>query len=127
MVISNNPNDIIPSFFPPFHSMSNLVRNNPKFRMRIRSEDVTADTMIIRQDFDNFIRSKRHFRIKLCGPLNKVVKVNLIINSESSRHLKFAEGWKMFCEVNQIVEGNVLQFEASNQIEYSHIFLVRVV
>jgi hypothetical protein len=46
MVISNSPNDIIPSFFPPFHSMSNLVRNNPKFRMRIRSEDVTADTMV---------------------------------------------------------------------------------
>ncbi|KAK2444075.1 hypothetical protein QL285_015130 [Trifolium repens] len=46
MVISNSPNDIIPSFFPPFHSMGNLVRNNPKFRMRIISEDVTAYTMV---------------------------------------------------------------------------------
>jgi hypothetical protein len=33
----------------------------------------------------------------------------------------------MFCEVNQIVEGNVLQFEASGQLEYCQIFLVRVI
>ncbi|KAK2385664.1 hypothetical protein QL285_072877 [Trifolium repens] len=127
MVISNNPNDIIPSLFPPFHTLHNLVRNNPKFRMRLTSDNVTNDTMIIRQDFDYFIRSKRLFRIKLCGPLNNVVKINLLINSESSRRLKFAEGWKMFCEINQIVEGNVLEFEASGEIEYSHIFLVRVI
>ncbi|WJX17212.1 hypothetical protein P8452_07149 [Trifolium repens] len=107
--------------------MSNLVRNNRTFRMRIRYEDVTADTMIIRQGLDIFIRATRLFRIKLCGPLNNVVNVNLIINSESSRRLKFGEGWKLFCEVNQIVEGNVLEFQASGQIEYSHIFRVRVV
>jgi hypothetical protein len=46
MVISNNPNDIIPSLFPPFHTLHNLVRNNPKFRMRLTSDNVTNDTMV---------------------------------------------------------------------------------
>jgi hypothetical protein len=46
MIINNNKDLEIPSFFPPFHSLSSSVGNNKTFRMQIRNEDVTATTMV---------------------------------------------------------------------------------
>jgi hypothetical protein len=74
-----------------------------------------------------FLTTSRLSQLRLCGPFNNVVTVDLIKNSENSRRLKFGEGWKHFCEVNQIVPGNVLHFEASIEEEYSHILRVQVV
>jgi hypothetical protein len=76
---------------------------------------------------ETFLTTPGHFQLILCGPLNNVVTVNLIRNLENGRRLKFGEGWKSFCEINQIATGNVLQFEACLESDYSHILLVRVV
>ncbi|KAK2361964.1 hypothetical protein QL285_087066 [Trifolium repens] len=107
--------------------MSSRTTNNQTFLMRIRDEDVTASTMIIRQALDRFITTTGHSQLKLCGPLNNVVTVDLIRNLESSRRLKFGQGWTNFCQVNQIVGGNLLQFKTSSEINYSNILLIKVV
>jgi hypothetical protein len=46
MIINNNKDLEIPSFFPPFHSLSSSVGNNKTFGMQIRNEDVNETTMV---------------------------------------------------------------------------------
>jgi hypothetical protein len=82
---------------------------------------------IIGQALDNFITARGHSQFKLCGPLNNVIKVDLIRNKENGRRLKFGQGWTNFCQLNQISGGNILQFKASFDITYSDILLVEVV
>ncbi|KAK2407972.1 hypothetical protein QL285_043525 [Trifolium repens] len=127
MIINNNKDLEIPSFFPPFHSLSSSVGNNKTFGMQIRNEDVNETTMIIGQTLDIFITARGHSQFKLCGPLNNVITVDLIRNTENGRRLKFGQGWTNFCQLNQISCGNILKFTASSDIAYSNILLVEVV
>jgi hypothetical protein len=76
---------------------------------------------------DLFLTSSGLSQLRLCGPFNNVVTVSLIKSSKNGRRLKFGEGWKAFCELNHIVPGNVIHFEASLDTDYSHILRVQVV
>jgi hypothetical protein len=76
---------------------------------------------------DLFLTGSGLSQLRLCGPFNNVVTVDLIKNPANSRHSMFGEGWKFFCQINQIVPGNILHFEASVETDYSHILRVHVV
>jgi hypothetical protein len=76
---------------------------------------------------DIFLATPGLTQLRLCGPMNNVVTVRLIKNSKDGPFFQFGRGWKSFCEMNQIVSGNVLQFEASLESDYSPILIVRFV
>jgi hypothetical protein len=76
---------------------------------------------------DIFLKRSGLSQLRFCGLFNNVVTVSLIKNSENGRPLKFGEGWKGFCELNNIVAGNEIHFEASDDTDYSHILRVQVV
>jgi hypothetical protein len=75
---------------------------------------------------DKFIKPSSHALIKFSGPLNNVVTVRIIIDSEKSGRFMFGEGWNDFCQRNGIVEGNVLQLKIDQYIDYSNVVMVTV-
>jgi hypothetical protein len=46
MLINEETNYNTPSYFPPYHSNSSVVSNNPKFLMHISHEDVNSQTKV---------------------------------------------------------------------------------
>ncbi|KAK2438249.1 hypothetical protein QL285_023055 [Trifolium repens] len=127
MLINNEAKYNTPNFFPTFHSMTTKIAPKPKFLMEIGSNDITATKMDVPHDMDIFLATPGLTQLRLCGPMNNVVTVRLIKNSKDGPFFQFGRGWKSFCEINQIVSGNVLQFEASLESDYSPILIVRVV
>jgi hypothetical protein len=51
--------------------------------------------------------------------------VEIIVDPEKVGRFRFGEGWSRFCEINGIVEGNLLHLKMDSSIEYSHIVMVQ--
>jgi hypothetical protein len=60
--------------------------------------------------FADFIYLCEYSHIKLSGPLNNIVRCKLSIKMNNGVKVKFGKGWKKFCRLNNIVEGNRLEF-----------------
>ncbi|KAK2449639.1 hypothetical protein QL285_008814 [Trifolium repens] len=127
MEINNNAALDIPRFFPQFHTLGHLIETNQKFRIQVHNKDISASSMIISQQMDIFITATGHSQVKLSGPLNNVVTVNLIRHAGNGRRVMFGEGWSTFCQLNQLSGGNLLNFKTSAEFDYSNIFLIEVV
>jgi hypothetical protein len=56
------------------------------------------------------IRVFKYHTFSLSGPLNHIVSCHLSMESGNQNNVKFGKGWKKFCQLNNIVYGNVLEF-----------------
>jgi hypothetical protein len=60
--------------------------------------------------FADFIYLCEYSHIKLSGPLNHIVRCKLSIKTTNGVKVKFGKGWRKFCRLNNITEGNHLEF-----------------
>ncbi|KAK2385660.1 hypothetical protein QL285_072876 [Trifolium repens] len=127
LVISVKSEYVVPSFFPPFHTMSNLVGKYQTFFITIGERHVNSSQLeIVDRAFRYFLTQSIHGKVKLSGPLDNIITVHLIIDYGHHARVKFRQGWKQFCELNQIVIGNQLSFKVHRDMTYSNILLVRI-
>jgi hypothetical protein len=60
--------------------------------------------------FADFIYLCEYSHIKLSGPLNHIVRCKLSITTNNGVKVKLGKGWRKFCRLNNIAEGNRLEF-----------------
>ncbi|WJX76159.1 DNA helicase [Trifolium repens] len=118
---------VTPTEFPYFHTMCTSVGSYPSFYISIHPQDITSPFKTLCSEAKVFLNPTNHLQVKLCGPLENVVTVELIRDPNTDSVLKFGEGWTTFCALNQIVNGNLLHFKLEDRIDNSNVLLVKIV
>ncbi|KAK2372283.1 hypothetical protein QL285_073434 [Trifolium repens] len=91
-MLINNKNIFAYSDFPTFHSLSTSIGNSRTFFWHIKAADLSSPTVRLSKALDKFIKPSSHALIKFSGPLDNVVTVRIIIDSEKSGRFMFGEG-----------------------------------
>jgi hypothetical protein len=68
---------------------------------------------VLNEDFANFLAQWNYQQVHLCGPLNNIISCTLLISNAITLTVKFGNGWRMFCQLNQILSGDILEFKCN--------------
>lgn len=63
------------------------------------------------RDFDDFLWNSRFNNLQLRCPTVIVTECYLLIRKVPKRRIKIGKGWKIFCRVNGLVNGDEVLFE----------------
>jgi hypothetical protein len=148
---------VTPTDFPYFHTMCTSVGCYPSFYISVHPQDLTSQFKVsvctywlinyfhissnkiiyihfckyfaqtLCDESKVFLNPTNHLQVKLCGPLENVVTVELIRDPHTDSVLKLGEGWTTFCALNQIVNGNLLHCQLEDRIDNCNVLLVKIV
>jgi hypothetical protein len=67
----------------------------------------------------------------LSGPLNHIVTCKLNINGTNNANsinvtVQIGKGWKKFCELNRIVEGNCIEFTSEESMDANVLIVEKI-
>ncbi|KAK2381705.1 hypothetical protein QL285_069293 [Trifolium repens] len=110
---------------------STNVGNYRSFQMTMNSTHVNSSFLVLSTQLGHFVSQFDHKNIKLSGPLNHTVTCKLQINGTNNENfnnvtVQIGKGWKKFCELNRIVEGNCIEFTSEEQMDTNVLIVEKV-
>jgi hypothetical protein len=81
---------------------------------------------ILSDIFADFLHLCEYSNIKLSGPLNNIVRSKLSIKNDNGVKVIFGKGWRKFCMLNNIVEGNRLEFTC-HDFMFTNVIIVEII
>ncbi|XP_045796413.1 uncharacterized protein LOC123923714 [Trifolium pratense] len=118
---------ILPTFFPTFHSSSTYGNDNRSFKIVMNQTTINSNYLVLPRKVGLFLLQTNYSEVKLCGPLNNVVTCTLTTATEDQITTKLGEGWATFCQLNNIVEGNKLKFTCEQKMQYNNVLIVTLI
>ncbi|KAK2363420.1 hypothetical protein QL285_088408 [Trifolium repens] len=126
LVIRDRPLSSLRHSFPPFHSLSTNAGEYRSFRMIMNLSNATSSKLVLPVNFSDFLCLCDFSNILLSGPLNHVVSCRLDIEFGYIVRVKFGRGWREFCQLNHIVQGNCLEFTCDGYM-FTNVIIVELI
>ncbi|WJX81039.1 DNA helicase [Trifolium repens] len=97
--------------YPSFHSYSTKPNVTTHFDITLTKYEATSSQLTLHKAFADFVRSTQGNNVLLCNQHLDVVPALILIRNSPKVTTKFGSGWKDFCKMGRLKEGDTIRFK----------------